>query len=215
MSHEPIPSGAAPMSTSVFLSYARGDDEPFVRRLYDDLTAAGFDVWFDRVSMPGRGLTFTQEIGRAIDARDRLVLILGPEAVRSEYVEKEWRYAFDAGKVINPIGELARKALIVVEGHEPQRRVSMHDLIHDYVSDSGECVQTLAGHGDAVISVSVTPASTHGRSVSSATASSRRPAASRCPHSEPRPRKYPRPSQGARRSSGAHGQNRRSPRVAR
>src|SRR5271157_288848 len=41
--------------TSVFLSYARGDDvEPFdpatsfVTRLYRDLKAAGFHVWFDR-----------------------------------------------------------------------------------------------------------------------------------------------------------------------
>lgn len=30
--------------TTIFLSYARGDDEPFVRRLYDDLTAHGFKV---------------------------------------------------------------------------------------------------------------------------------------------------------------------------
>jgi hypothetical protein len=30
--------------TSVFLPYARGDDEPLVRRLRDDLGAAGFDV---------------------------------------------------------------------------------------------------------------------------------------------------------------------------
>ena len=43
--------------TSLFLSYARNDDEPFVRRLYADLTAAGFDVWFDRVSMPSRRAT--------------------------------------------------------------------------------------------------------------------------------------------------------------
>ena len=42
--------------TSVFLSYARGDDgEPFdpaasfVARLHRDLTAAGIAVWFDRV----------------------------------------------------------------------------------------------------------------------------------------------------------------------
>ena len=40
--------------TKVFLSYARGDDELFVRRLYDDLKKEGFDVWFDRVSMPSR-----------------------------------------------------------------------------------------------------------------------------------------------------------------
>lgn len=29
---------------TVFLSYARGDDELFVKRLYEDLTAAAFDV---------------------------------------------------------------------------------------------------------------------------------------------------------------------------
>ncbi len=29
----------------IFLSYARGDDEPFVRRLYEDLKARCFDVW--------------------------------------------------------------------------------------------------------------------------------------------------------------------------
>ncbi len=80
------------MST-IFLSYARGDDEPFAKRLYDDLTARGFDVWWDRVSMPGRALTFLQEIRDAITARDRLVLVVGPKAVRSEYVRAEWPYA--------------------------------------------------------------------------------------------------------------------------
>ena len=39
---------------TIFLSYARGDDEPFVERLYRQLVAAGFDVWWDRVAMPNR-----------------------------------------------------------------------------------------------------------------------------------------------------------------
>src|SRR6478736_28658 len=50
---------------AVFLSYGRGDDvEPFdpqtsfLARLHRDLSAAGFTVWFDRVCMPSRGLTF-------------------------------------------------------------------------------------------------------------------------------------------------------------
>jgi hypothetical protein len=46
----------------LFLSYARGDDEPFVKRLYKDLTAKGLNVWWDRVAMPSRALTFLQEI---------------------------------------------------------------------------------------------------------------------------------------------------------
>ena len=89
---------------SLFLSYARGDDEPFVRRLYDDLTAAGFDVWFDRVSMPSRNLTFHQEIREAIAAHERLVLVVGPDAVSSDYVRQEWQFAwFEAEKVVVPI----------------------------------------------------------------------------------------------------------------
>ena len=66
---------------SVFLSYSRDDDEPFVRRLYEDLTARGFDVWFDRDDMRARGLTFIDEIKRAISERERLVFIVGPHAV--------------------------------------------------------------------------------------------------------------------------------------
>ena len=53
--------------TTLFLSYARGDDEPFVERLYHGLQARGFDVWWDRVSMPSRLLTFHQEIRDAVE----------------------------------------------------------------------------------------------------------------------------------------------------
>ena len=99
------------VNTTVFLSYARADDgEPFdpatsfVARLHRDLTKAGFDVWFDRVSMPSRTLTFHQEIRDAIAARERLVLIVGPKAATSEYVQQEWKFAWrEADKVVTPI----------------------------------------------------------------------------------------------------------------
>jgi len=93
--------------TSIFLSYARNDDEAFVRRLHGDLTNAGFDVWFDRVSMPARQLTFHQEIRDAIAARDRLLLVVGPGVLASDYVTQEWSFAyFEAGKCVNPIVRL-------------------------------------------------------------------------------------------------------------
>ena len=70
--------------TSIFLSYARGDDEPFVRRLCADLTAAGFTVWFDRESLMSRGLTFHQEIKDAIRCDvDRILYVGGPKAAVS------------------------------------------------------------------------------------------------------------------------------------
>jgi len=95
------------MAASVFLSYARNDDEPFVERLAEALGSRRFNVWFDRQSMPSRQLTFHQEIRDAISMCDRLVLVVGPEAVSSSYVAQEWRFAyFEAGKVVNPIVRL-------------------------------------------------------------------------------------------------------------
>ena len=95
----------------IFLSYARSDDgvpynpaTSFVARLHHDLTAVGFEVWFDRVSMPSRTLTFHQEIRDAVAACDRLVLLIGPKAVESLYVRQEWQFAyFEAEKIVTPI----------------------------------------------------------------------------------------------------------------
>jgi pentatricopeptide repeat protein len=87
----------------VFLSYARNDDEPFVKRLADALGAAAVDVWFDRRSMPSRSLTFLDEIRRAIDGVDRLVAVMGPAAIASDYVRCEWQYALIRDKPVVPI----------------------------------------------------------------------------------------------------------------
>jgi len=98
--------------TSVFLSYARGDDEPFVARLYRDLCAAGFDVWFDRIAMPNRGLAFTDEIRRGIAAQNRLVLVLGPHAAASSYVRDEWLAALALDKPVHPVIRVGDAALL-------------------------------------------------------------------------------------------------------
>ncbi len=53
--------------TKLFLSYACRDDEPFVRRLHADLTAAGFGVWFDRDDLrihADRGRTILQAVAQ-------------------------------------------------------------------------------------------------------------------------------------------------------
>jgi len=89
-----------PRKVRIFLSYARSDDEPFVKRLYDDLKDE-FDVWWDRVSMPNRGPTFAQEIRNAIEHTDRLLLVAGTGAFSSDYVKYEWMYAYEIGKAIN------------------------------------------------------------------------------------------------------------------
>lgn len=95
------PLDASAGKISVFLSYGRADDEPFVKCLHDDLTTYGFEVWWDRKSMPNRGLTFLQEIRDAINAADRFVLVAGEAAFRSDYVRAEWEYALSQCKPVN------------------------------------------------------------------------------------------------------------------
>jgi WD40 repeat protein len=89
------------MSKSVFLSYAREDDEAFVRKLYGDLKQAGFTVWYDRESLLARGLAFHQEIKDAIRTEaDRVVYIGGPKAALSQYVREEWQFALECDHVV-------------------------------------------------------------------------------------------------------------------
>lgn len=90
-----------PTTGRIFLSYARGDDEAFVKRLCADLKYAGFHVWFDRESLMSRGLTFHQEIKDAIRTEvDRVVCVGGPKAAQSAYVREEWQSALEYDHVV-------------------------------------------------------------------------------------------------------------------
>ena len=83
----------------IFISYARDDDEPIVKQLYQDLTENGIDVWWDCKAMESRGRTFLQELRDAIEASDRLIAVIGPTAVMSDYVKAEWEHALLFAKI--------------------------------------------------------------------------------------------------------------------
>jgi hypothetical protein len=87
----------------IFISYARADDETFVKQLYQDLTEHDFYVWWDRKAMESRGRTFLQELRDAIEASDRLIAVIGPNAVTSDYVKAEWEHALLFAKGVVPI----------------------------------------------------------------------------------------------------------------
>ena len=92
------------MSTAVFISYARADDEDFVRRLHQDLTTKHhINVWWDREAMESRGRTFLQELRDAIEASDRVIAVIGTHAVSSSYVKVEWEHALLFCKGVLPI----------------------------------------------------------------------------------------------------------------
>lgn len=120
---------------SIFISYGRGDDhdnyndpeKSFLRRLYNDLTDTGYAVWWDRESMPARGLTFLQEIQDAVTAHDKFILVVGEHAINSEYVRAELQFAQQICKPIIPLlikGDYSLIPTSIANYHAPDFRKS-------------------------------------------------------------------------------------------
>lgn len=72
---------------SCFISYS-GKDQLFADRLYADLQAKGVRCWFARHDMQG-GKKTHEQIDIAIQSQERLLLILSPESIHSEWVKTE------------------------------------------------------------------------------------------------------------------------------
>jgi len=87
--------------TQVFISYSR-KDLIFVERLAKDLKAAGLEVWYDLSGLNG-GTRWGREIQNAIDECQSFVVVLSPNSVESEWVEKEFMYANSLNKKIIPL----------------------------------------------------------------------------------------------------------------
>jgi tetratricopeptide (TPR) repeat protein len=85
-----------------FVSYARAEDQQFLPTLLARLPKH-LRLWYDRESLPNRGLTFDAEIRRAIESSARLILLFGPGAAASDYVRQEWTFADDLGIPIIPV----------------------------------------------------------------------------------------------------------------
>ncbi len=76
---------------SCFISYSSRDEE-FAKRLHERMRAAGLRVWFAPEDMKGGRKLFDQ-IDRAIQVHDRLLLVLSESSMRSKWVEQEIRRA--------------------------------------------------------------------------------------------------------------------------
>lgn len=96
----------------IFISYARADDAAFVERLRDDLTKRKLPVWWDKAAMESRGRRFLQELRDAVANAERLLLVVGPRASDSAYVEAEWRFALESCTVVTPVIRLGDDSLV-------------------------------------------------------------------------------------------------------
>ena len=90
-------------SIAIFISYARNEpDTAFVDRLEKDLQVQGFRTWVDRSKLEG-GQNWREEIEKAIDRCPVLLVVLSNDAIKSDYVKMEYRYAQDEHKVVIPV----------------------------------------------------------------------------------------------------------------
>jgi hypothetical protein len=87
--------------TQVFISYSR-KDLAFVERLAENLKAAGLEAWYDLSGLDG-GTRWGRDIQDAIEQCQCFVVVLSPNSVDSEWVEKEFMYANSLKKRIIPL----------------------------------------------------------------------------------------------------------------
>jgi hypothetical protein len=85
----------------VFISYSR-KDLPFVEHLAADLKEAGLDVWYD-VSRLGGGSRWRIEIENALKNSQYVIVVLSPDSVTSEWVEREILFASNLKRKIIPL----------------------------------------------------------------------------------------------------------------
>ncbi len=85
----------------IFISYSRKDIN-FVRQLAGDLEKAGYDVWWDLTDLRG-GDDWPRVIPAAIESSQFVIVVLSPNSVISDWVEKEYMQAISLRKKIIPI----------------------------------------------------------------------------------------------------------------
>ncbi|MCG8358784.1 MAG: TIR domain-containing protein [Kiloniellales bacterium] len=92
-----------PSKPRIFVSYARSDGGDFASalsaRLRDD---CGFSLWRDLADMEG-GRDWWPQIVEAITGVEYLVLVMTPNALKSEVVRREWRLARQEGVCVVPV----------------------------------------------------------------------------------------------------------------
>lgn len=82
---------------SLFISYSHKDEE-FAQRLHADLQAKGVRCWFARHEIKA-GRKIHEQIDEAIRIYDRLLLILSPDSMNSEWVKTEIAHARQKEKI--------------------------------------------------------------------------------------------------------------------
>jgi hypothetical protein len=130
--------------SSIFLSHNHAD-KPFVRRLAQDLQAAGVRVWLDECELR-IGASLIEEIRKAIDETEYLGVILSRNSVSSSWVQREVDVAMHEeieGKRVKVLPVVIEdcelpgflKGKLYADFREPQR---YHEELHKILRSLGQ-----------------------------------------------------------------------------
>ncbi|MBT3711829.1 MAG: SUMF1/EgtB/PvdO family nonheme iron enzyme [Anaerolineae bacterium] len=89
------------MDRQIFISYSRQDMD-FVKTLAEDLENEGFDIWYDLTDIDA-GDRWAKEIQDGINESEIFVIVVSPNSIKSEWVEKEFLFASQRGLKIVPL----------------------------------------------------------------------------------------------------------------
>ena len=89
------------LAEQIFFSYSR-KDVTLALRLAEDLRNAGINIWIDQIDIPP-GAPWDEEIQKALEQSDCLLLILSKTSVASDNVLNEVNYALEMKKQVLPI----------------------------------------------------------------------------------------------------------------
>jgi len=104
---------------NAFISYGRADSKEFATKLYNCLTSAGFNIWFDQNDIP-LGVDFQNQIDDGIAKADNFLFIIAPHAVNSPYCQKEINRALKYNKRIIPLLHIEQITQEIWQERNPQ-----------------------------------------------------------------------------------------------
>ena len=89
------------MKKKMFISYSRRDMD-FIKTLAEDLEKENFDVWYDLTDIDA-GDRWAKEIQKGINESEIFAIVVSPNSLKSDWVEKEFLFASKRGLKIVPL----------------------------------------------------------------------------------------------------------------
>ncbi|OCQ96938.1 histidine kinase [Nostoc sp. MBR 210] len=108
---------------NAFISYGRADSKAFATKLYQQLTEAGMEIWFDQNDIP-LGVDFQNQIDDGIEKADNFLFIIAPHSINSPYCGKEIELALRRHKRIIPLLHVEQITQETWQERNPQREAS-------------------------------------------------------------------------------------------